>query len=135
MVYASCMIDSKILRWLYAILWTLILLVLLLQSSGQPVVGPPAPPGDPSPSRELLFTFGHFLGFTILPFLWWRVFSLYSDHAMLYAVGVALIMSFSTEYLQSFVPDRSASIFDLTVNALAIVFAAMILAPMFQRQF
>lgn len=110
--------QSAALRWACALGWTVILLVVLLQSSSQPVIGPPAPPGDPSLARELVLTLGHVVGFAGLTVLWWWALSwrLRLRSALLLAVLVALSIGIFSELAQAAVPDRAASWFDLVVN-------------------
>ncbi|MBZ0299039.1 MAG: VanZ family protein [Anaerolineae bacterium] len=105
-------------RWLLAVGWTALILVLLLQSSSQPVIGPAAPPGQPSLGREMLLTSGHIVGFSILTALWWWALSqnISARAALAAAVVLALLIGTGSEIAQAAVPDRSASWFDLMVN-------------------
>jgi VanZ family protein len=105
-------------RWLLAVGWTMLILVLLLQSSSQPVIGPAAPPGQPSLGREMLLTSGHIVGFSILTALWWWALSqnMSARAALAAAVVMALLIGTGSEIAQAAVPDRSASWFDLMVN-------------------
>lgn len=109
--------------------WTALLLVTLLQSSRQPVVGPPAPPGQPTLARELLLTGGHIIGFSLLTLLWWRALITVGSarRALILAVVIALVIGTLTEVAQATIPDRSASLFDLTVNWLVTLATAAIL--------
>ena len=67
-------LKQPMFRRFYIVAWMVLLSVLLLQSSGKPVVGAPAPPGPPSDSRELFLTCGHIGGFGImLVLLWWAL--------------------------------------------------------------
>lgn len=106
------------LRWVYALGWTTLTLVTLLQSSSQPVIGPAAPPGPPPLERELLLTFGHIIAFSILTALWWWALSVVFNPrtALVLAVLIALTLGTLTELAQAAVPDRSASWEDLAVN-------------------
>ncbi len=114
------------LRWLYALGWTALALVALLQSSSQPVIGPAAPPGPPSLERELLLAFGHVVVFSILTALWWWALStvLNPRAALALAVLIALVMGTLTEIGQASMPDRSASWEDLTVNVVVTCLTA-----------
>lgn len=105
-------------RYALALGWTVILLVMLLQSSAQPVVGPAAPPGDPDLRRELVLTAGHLIGFSGLTLLWWWAFryTLPNRRAVLLTISIALVLGVLTEYLQTAVADRNTSLFDLVVN-------------------
>lgn len=115
-----------LLRQGIALAYTALLLLFLLQSSSQPVVGPAAPPGEPDLGREILLTFGHVLGFSLLVLLWWSAFDLTlpSGRAILLAVIIALVLGLMTELLQTLVPDRGASLFDLAVNWLVTLATA-----------
>ncbi len=99
---------------------------MLLQSSSHPYVGPAAPPGPPDPVRELLLTSAHIIGFALLVTLWWKAFAP-STRALLMAVLVALILGTMTELLQNFVPDRSASLFDLATNIVVTLATAWLI--------
>jgi VanZ family protein len=107
-----------LLRYFPAIAFTLLCTVMLVQSSSQPMVGPPAPPGEPDLMREILLTFGHIGAFSGVVSLWcWALLPALSlRRALFVAVGFALIYGGLTEFAQSFVPDREVSLFDLAVN-------------------
>lgn len=106
------------LRWGYAAAWVLLITVLLLQPSGRPVVGPAAPPGPPDLGRELYLTTGHIIGFSVMTALiWWALAAtLPSRRALHIAVLLALLLGIMTEWAQTLVVDRTASLFDLSVN-------------------
>lgn len=106
------------LRWIYALCWTGLALVTLLQSSSHPVIGPAAPPGPPPLERELLLAFGHVVVFSFLTALWWWALStsLNPQGALVLAVLIALMLGTLTEIGQTTMPDRSASWEDLVVN-------------------
>jgi VanZ family protein len=107
-------------RWTVTIGWIVIMLALLLQSSGRPMVGPAAPPGSPDLGREIYLMIGHIVGFAVLTLvLWWAlVANLSVSRALMMAVVFALIFGIVTELLQTLVIDRTASWFDLGVNTL-----------------
>jgi VanZ family protein len=111
-------LQQPIMRWLYALTWTAVVILLLLQSSSEPVIGPASPPGIPSTPREALLTFGHFGAFFVMTFLlWWALVTTTSHlRALLMALVIALFLGTITEILQSFVPSREASLFDLAMN-------------------
>jgi VanZ family protein len=113
-------------RWLCALAWTALLLVVLLQSSSQPVIGPPAPPGDPPLEREILLFGGHVVGFGGLTWLWWQALrlALRPRLALLLAVAIALALGSVTELAQAIVPDRAPSWFDLATNWLVTLVTA-----------
>jgi VanZ family protein len=108
-----------LIRALITLSYAAILTLVLVQSSGQPIVGPPAPPGPPSLGREILLTFGHIVGFGLFTALWTWTFAarLPLRRSVLLAVILALIYSPVTELAQSLVPDRSASLWDIFVNS------------------
>lgn len=118
------------LRWLVALTYTGLLLVLLLQSSAQPLLGPPAPPGPPPLERELLMVASHLAGFALLTFIWqWALRPMAGDRrALALAVGLGLTLAVITEAAQTAIPDRSASLLDLAANLLAVGAAAWTLA-------
>lgn len=101
----------------FAIAYTALLTLVLIQSSAHPVVGPVAP-RDFNLAWEIFLTAGHLIGFTVL------VIALYSAlttaapplRALIVAVVFACALGLLSEYIQSFVPDRSASLFDLACD-------------------
>lgn len=110
------------LRLLYALAWTALVTLVLVQSSSQPVVGPAAPPGPPTLEREILLTSGHAVAFSILTFLWW-----WALYALTPAVLISLTVGIATEWAQTLVPDRSASLFDIATNTLVIGLTAWLI--------
>jgi VanZ family protein len=119
-------LTHPVLRWAYALGWTALALVTLLQSSNQPVIGPAAPPGPPPLERELLLAVGHIVAFSILTALWWWALSasMNTRAALVLAVLIALTIGTLTEIAQASVPDRSASWEDLAVNWLVTIVTA-----------
>lgn len=122
--------DHPLFRYILALGWTFALLVALLQSSHQPVVGPAAPPGDPDALREAMLTTGHIIGFAGLTLLWWWAYvkTLPSRRALISAILIALILGTVTEFLQTAVADRNASLDDLAVNWLTTLITAGVIA-------
>ena len=118
--------QNSFVRQAVALAYTALLTVMLLQSSSHPYVGPAAPPGAPDPTRELLLTSAHIIGFALLVILWWKAFAP-SPRALLMSVLVALILGVVTELLQNFVPDRSASLFDLATNIVVTLATALLI--------
>ncbi len=109
------LLQQPMLRRVYAVAWVTLVTVTLLQSSGQPVVGPPAPPGPPSPSRELFLTSGHIVAFSVMMLLvWWALRP--AKHALIVTLVTCLTLGAVTELAQRLVPDRSSSVGDLLVN-------------------
>jgi VanZ family protein len=124
--------QNPLVRQIIALAYTAVLTVVLLQSSSHPYVGPAAPLGAPDPGREFLLTSGHIIGFTILVLLWWWVLSPW-PRALLIAVLIALLLGTITEILQSLVPDRSSSLFDLATNYVVTLTVAWIIHTYRQR--
>jgi VanZ family protein len=124
--------QNPLVRQVVALAYTALLTLVLLQSSSQPYIGPAAPPGPPDPARELLLTVAHIIGFSLLVTVWWKAFAP-SPRALLMAILVALILGIVTELLQNFVPDRSASLFDLVTNIL-VTLATALLISVYQKR-
>ena len=120
------LVNQRLFRYAIALGWTITLMVALLQSSSQPVVGPAAPPGDPDPLREVMLTAGHIIGFAGLTFVWWWafVFTLPSRRALIISVLIALTLGTVTEFLQTAIADRNASFYDFAVNWLTTFIVA-----------
>jgi VanZ family protein len=115
------------LRLLYALAWTALVTLVLVQSSSHPVVGPAAPPGPPTLEREILLTSGHVVAFSILTFLWWWALIPLSSYALTQAIMIGLILGIVTEWAQTLVPDRSASLFDMATNTVVIGLTAWVI--------
>ena len=113
-------------RWLLALAYTLFVTVMLVQSSSQPLVGPPAPPGAPDFWREIELTLGHVCAFAgLVVLLWWALLALLpTPRALFVTVAFAVIFGVMTELAQTLVADRQASLFDLAVNWTVTVFVA-----------
>ncbi len=119
-------LQSPWFRQLSAVAWVTLVTVTLLQSSGTPVVGPPAPPGPPSYERELFLTSGHVVAFSVmLVLLWWALRP--APHALAVALVTCCVYGALTELLQELVPDRSASLDDLLVDCLVSILAALLI--------
>lgn len=116
-------------RWLYALAYTLLVTVLLVQSSSQPIIGPAAPPDPPDLERELMLTLGHVVSFSGLVVLWWWAILalLPPPRALFVSVGFAIVFGLLTEMAQTLVGDRQASLFDLAVNWTSTVFVATVI--------
>lgn len=118
-------LQHPILRRLYAVVWVTLVTVTLLQSSGSPIVGPPAPPGPPDDARELFLTTGHIVAFSVmLVLLWWALHP--APFALPVALATCCVLGILTEFLQTFVPDRSVSLGDLATNILVSAAAAFL---------
>ena len=129
-------LDSLILRWILALGFTLLATILLLQPSGNPVIGPAAPPGTPDLWREIQLTVGHVVVFFALVVLWWWTLrmSLPSPRALFVAVGFALLFGLLTEIAQTLVADRQASLFDMAVNWTVTIGTAVAIAERGRKQ-
>src|SRR3954452_6117003 len=108
-------LQQPMLRRIYALAWVTLVTVTLLHSGAKPVVGPPAPPGPPSDSRELFLTSGHIVAFAVMMLLlWWALRP--AKHALIVTLATCMTLGAVTELAQRLVPDRSSSIGDLLVN-------------------
>ncbi len=118
---------QRSLRVLVALAYTALLTLVLLQSSMKPVVGPVAP-REYNLAWEIFLTTGHLVGFSLLVFLIWSALTTVTSptRSLVIAVVFACLMGLITEILQSIVPDRSASLFDLVCDwgvAFAVAYA------------
>lgn len=113
-------------RWLIALVYTLLVTILLVQSSSQPLIGPPAPAGAPDLKREIELTLGHVGAFSGLVVLWWWALAaiLPTPRALFVTVVFAILCGLLTEMAQTLVADRQPSLFDLAVNWTVVVFVA-----------
>lgn len=109
--------SGSLLRSGVAVAYTALMSILLLQSSANPVVGPVAP-REFNLVWEILLTLGHLIGFGILTSLCAWAFTALTPYRR--GIGIALVFACAfglvTEALQSLVPDRSVSWFDLVCN-------------------
>ena len=116
----------RTLRIVIALAYTALLTLVLIQSSAQPVVGPVAP-REFNLAWEIFLTIGHLVGFSLLVLLIWSALTTVapSTRSLIVAVVFACLLGLITEILQSFVPDRSSSLFDLACDwgvAFAVVY-------------
>lgn len=104
-------------RRLYITGWMVLVTVTLLQSSGHPVIGQPAPPGHPDATREFFLTMGHVVAFSVMTaLLWWALHP--ARHALVVALVFCVVYGGATELLQTLVPDRGASWDDFAVDCI-----------------
>jgi VanZ family protein len=119
-------IASRI-RWLYALTWTALILLLLLTPG---VLTPQTFLGD------LTDKAGHAAMFGILTVLWFWLLLCYRtwQRALLLAFGLALLIGGSTEFAQRFVPGRESIIWDFVANALGAGLVTLALYGWLQRR-
>ena len=114
-------LDSTPLRWVFAFGWTAFLLYYLTRQPGTPAVEVIAPVAAPDWQREVAFTIGHILGFGILFMLWWLAWQdMNASRSLIIAIAITLGVGLTAEFLQSLMPDRSASVYDMMMNIIGI---------------
>jgi len=99
-------------------LWTLMLIILLVQPNHAQVIANPMTQGEPSLEREIFFTGIHLVTFAITTLLWWwaLITNWTSPTALLLAMGLASILGIVTELAQVFASGRSTTWYDLLAN-------------------
>ena len=109
--------SYRLLRIVLAIGYTALLTMILLQSSAHPYIGPSAPPAFDS-RWEMLMTTAHLVSFALLVIFIWSALTtvMSSNRALIVAVIFACSLGLITELLQTLVPDRGASLFDLACD-------------------
>lgn len=119
--------SLHVVRWLVAPLVTALLVVLLLQPSEQPIINTGIPQGPPSIERDLFFIIGHIMWFALIVALWrWTLVTrFHSNSALLLAVLIALVLGTSTEFAQTLIPNRGATLVDLLANGVGILLAVV----------
>lgn len=126
------MTQHRTLRRLYAVVWVALASVALLQSSMHPLIGP-ALPGPTTPERELFLTAAHLATFSgLLVLIWWALHP--ARHALLVALLFCWSYAIATELLQTLVPDRVASLYDLWMDFAAASIAALFISARRKRQ-
>ncbi|MCC7446176.1 MAG: VanZ family protein [Anaerolineae bacterium] len=110
-------IASRI-RWLYALTWTVLLLLLLLTPG---VLTPQTLLGD------LTDKAGHAAMFGVLTVVWFWLLLCYRtwQRALLIAFWLGLFAGGSTEFAQRFVPGRESIIWDFVANTFGVSSAAL----------
>ncbi len=123
--------SYRILRIAVAIVYLAVLTLILLQSSARPVLGPSAPP-EFNLGWEILMTLSHLTCFGLLVVIIWSAMTTVtsSNRALVVAVLFACTLGLVTEILQTLVPDRGASFFDLACDC----GVAFIVAYLIRRQ-
>ncbi len=121
-------LQSAPARWIVAIGWTLLLTLLLLQPETEPLIDLGLPGGQ-SLWREILFSALHLLAFALTCILWFWTLrrTLPSRRSLFAAAIIAIALGISTEALQSFTPDRHASLIDFLANIGGVLIAARVL--------
>lgn len=116
-IFSRQTVQGRLRRALIAVAYTALLTLVLVQSSANPLIGPAAP-REFNLAWEILLTLGHLIGFGLLVWVnWWALVPVAPFwRALLFAVLFACLLGLVTELLQSFVPDRSASLFDLACD-------------------
>lgn len=112
--------QSSVVRWIVAFSYTLFMVILLVQQAAKPVLPVGVPPGPPSLKRELLFAGLHVFFFAMMTFIWhWTLIERASPMTALgLAVFITLFVGFTTEFAQTLIADRTASVGDLSANVL-----------------
>lgn len=116
-IIESPTLSVKWFRVVVAIVYSALLTLVLVQSSANPLLGPAAP-REFELWWEILLTLGHLVGFSLLVVVNWSALATVttSRRALITAVIFACLLGLISELLQSFVPDRSASLFDLACD-------------------
>lgn len=117
------MLHRQSVRWVLALGYTIFLVAYLLQQPGAPAVEIVAPVAAPDWRREVVFTIGHIIGFGTLFLLWYLPLARTvgsTGRAVVYAVAIAVAVGSVAEGLQSLLPERSASLYDMTMNLIGI---------------
>ena len=118
--------HRKMLRWSMAIIWTILLVILLVQPQDTPLIDTGIPPGSVTFEREFVFTSAHAIAYSVLTVLWIGVAVNYAPlkRGIILVVIFALILGLITELAQSFSPDRYPSITDYIANVMGITLTA-----------
>ena len=117
-------------RWMLAIIWTIIITILLLQPGDKPVFDPGGMlEGPESLGREIFFTTIHLIAFSMTCAIWfWTWYGhLNLTRSLLLSSGLTIIFGIVTEYLQSYASDRSPSVIDFTANCLGALLIAYLI--------
>lgn len=117
------------LRLPFALAWTLLLTILLLQGEADPLINLGLPSGANTLARELAFSAVHLLafGFTCLCWHWALSASAAAERSALAAITIAITLGASTEFLQTATLDRHFSWLDLGANFAGVLIAAALL--------
>jgi VanZ family protein len=79
--------------------------------------------GVDSTTEQILSNLAHIPAFAFLALLWLKTFNLNGDRLFshFWILSGLFLFATSTEFLQSFVPGRTASFMDLGLNAIGIL--------------
>lgn len=119
-------IQNRPLRWVIAIVWTIFLSIILVQSESQPIINTGVQPEPPTLQRELVFLTAHLIAFGVTCTVWfWAWFGHLSlSKSLIFGIGCAIIIGSVTEYLQTYAPDRNPSLIDFLANWVGALFIA-----------
>lgn len=123
-------IQHSAIRWLLAILWSLLLTLFLLQPEADPLIDLGLPRGDSTIQRELFFSALHLLAFALTCMMWfWALRGRFNPRSSLFAaIFIAIALGIVTEALQSLTLDRHASLIDLIANIGGALIAARVIS-------
>ena len=129
MTRLDTLLQSSVARWVAAISWSVLLIILLLQPEADPLIDLGIPKGQNTLARELAFSALHLVAFSMTTLLWFRaLFAGLSFRASLILAGIiALFLGCATEFLQSYTLDRHASLIDLIANIGGTLLAAYLI--------
>ena len=127
---AVLFIQHSAIRWLLAILWSLLLTLFLLQPEADPLIDLGLPRGDSTIQRELFFSALHLLAFALTCLVWFRALRgrFNPRSSLMAAVVIAIALGIVTEALQSLTLDRHASLIDLIANIGGALIAARVIS-------
>jgi VanZ family protein len=84
---------------------------------------------DNSAVDQILTNLAHIPAFAFLTFFWLKTFNLNGDRLFsnLLILSAFVLSAVSTEFLQSYVPGRTASFMDFGLNVIGILFGFLII--------
>jgi len=85
--------------------------------------------GVGSATEQILSNFAHIPAFAFLTLLWLKTFNANGDRLFsnLFVLSGLLLFAIATEFLQSFVPGRTASFMDFGLNVIGILSGFLII--------
>ncbi len=126
-------LQSTPFRLLYAVVWTVFITVILTQSSSEPIIGPARPSGPRTVEGELLLTVGHLIAFGSLTLMWYWALEEQAIQRTAIILLITLPLGIGTELYQMNIPDREPSLYDVSMNNLA-VFATLLAVSRFRQR-